>query len=133
MFITKKKPRKCNRHSKHLFPRVTLVKRSNLDVVMVMQVFDMDIHLILRGKKQSIFVLATESTTALQLTEAVHLIAQKSPDEMLLYLDDQVLEDNKCFHEYNLLNSTATVFGPATIGMAFKIGDEFEELETEDF
>ena len=46
---------------------------------------------MIRRKKTTIFMDAKESTTVLELKKMVQGIVKKSPDDMKLYKEDQVL------------------------------------------
>jgi len=91
----------------------------------------MDVFLMIRRKKTTIFMDAKESTTVSELKKMVQGITKKSPEDMKLYKDDQPLEDNKTLGDYGFTSSTARAQAPATVGLTFRQGDDgdFEELE----
>jgi transcription elongation factor B subunit 2 len=90
----------------------------------------MDVFLMIRRKKTTIFMDAKESTSVLELKRMVQGITKKSPDDMRLYKDEQSLEDNKNLGDYGFTSSTARAQAPATVGLSFRQDDgEYEPLE----
>jgi len=71
---------------------------------------------------------AKESTTVLELKKMLQGITKKSPEDIRLYKEEQPLEDNKNLGDCGFTSSTARAQAPATIGMTYKEGDEFEDL-----
>jgi len=91
----------------------------------------MDVFLMVRRKKTTIFLDAKESTTVLELKKMIEGITKKSPSEQQLYnKDDAVMDEEKSLADYGLTAALAKAQQPAEVGLAFK-GDEggWEELE----
>lgn len=91
----------------------------------------MDVFLMIRRKKTTIFMDAKESSTVMELKKMVQGITKKTPDDMKLFKEDVPLDDNKTLGDYGFTSSTARAQAPATVGLAFRTdGDgEFESLE----
>jgi len=91
----------------------------------------MDVFLMVRRKKTTIFLDAKESTTVLELKKMIEGITKKSPSEQQLYnKEDAVMDEEKSLSDYGLTAALAKAQQPAEVGLAFK-GDEggWEELE----
>jgi len=91
----------------------------------------MDVFLMVRRKKTTIFLDAKESTTVLELKKMIEGITKKAPSEQQLYnKDDSVMDEDKSLSDYGLTAAIAKAQQPAEVGLAFK-GDEggWEELE----
>jgi len=91
----------------------------------------MDVFLMVRRKKTTIFLDAKESSTVMDLKKMIEGITKKAPaDQQLFNKDDQVMEDDKTLADYNLTASNAKAQQPAEVGLAFR-GEEggWEELE----
>ncbi|XP_043110329.1 elongin-B-like [Puntigrus tetrazona] len=94
----------------------------------------MDVFLMIRRHKTTIFTEAKESTTVYELKQIVEGILKRSPEEQRLYKDEQPLEDNKTLGDCGFTNQTARPQAPATVGLAFRISDDaFETLQVESF
>ncbi|XP_077595470.1 elongin-B-like [Stigmatopora nigra] len=94
----------------------------------------MDVFLMIRRNKTTIFTDAKESTTVYELKRIVQGILKRPPEDQRLYKDDQLLEDSKTLGDSGFTNQTARPQAPATIGLAVRIGDEmFEQLQVESF
>jgi len=101
-------------------------KRSIPDIFITMDVF-----LMVRRKKTTIFLDAKESTTVLELKKMIEGITKKAPSEQQLYnKEDTVMDEDKSLSDYGLTAAIAKAQQPAEVGLAFK-GDEggWEELE----
>lgn len=91
----------------------------------------MDVFLMVRRKKTTIFLDAKETTTVLDLKRMIEGITKKSPTDQQIYnKDDIVMEDDKSLCDYGLTSSAAKAQQPAEVGLAFR-GDEggWEDLE----
>ncbi|XP_041501443.1 elongin-B-like [Microtus oregoni] len=88
----------------------------------------MDVFLIIRHHKTTIFTDTKESSTVFELKR----IVKRPPDEQRLYKDDQLLDDGKTVGECGFTRLTAGPQAPATVGLAFR-EDDFEALHTEPF
>ncbi|XP_010902131.1 elongin-B [Esox lucius] len=94
----------------------------------------MDVFLMIRRQKTTIFTDAKESTTVYELKRIVEGILKRAPEEQRLFKDDQLLEDCKTLGDCGFTNQTARPQAPGTVGLAFRIGDEmFEQLQLEAF
>ncbi|KAF4106756.1 elongin-B-like [Onychostoma macrolepis] len=94
----------------------------------------MDVFLMIRRHKTTIFTDAKESTTVYELKRIVEGILKRSPEEQRLYKDEQPLEDNKTLGDCGFTNQTARPQAPATVGLAFRISDDtFEHQQVEPF
>ncbi|XP_045404445.1 elongin-B-like [Lemur catta] len=93
----------------------------------------MDVFLMIRRHKTTIFTDAKESSTVLELKRIVEGILKRPPDEQRLYKDDQLLDDGKTLGECGFTSRTAGPQAPATVGLAFRADDAFEALRIEPF
>jgi len=91
----------------------------------------MDVFLMIRTKKTTIFLDAKENTTVLELKKMLQGICKHSPEDIQLMKEDQPLDDNKTIGDNGFTSSTARAQAPATIGMTFRkeADGEFEPLE----
>eukprot|EP00092_Neocalanus_flemingeri_P040038 GFUD01043608.1.p1 GENE.GFUD01043608.1~~GFUD01043608.1.p1 ORF type:complete len:120 (+),score=42.29 GFUD01043608.1:57-416(+) len=91
----------------------------------------MDVFLMVRRKKSTIFLDAKETTTVLDLKKMIEGITKKSPgDQQLFNKEDTVMDDDKSLNDYGLTSAVAKAQQPAEVGLAFR-GDEggWEEME----
>ncbi|KAG7277583.1 hypothetical protein CRUP_013901 [Coryphaenoides rupestris] len=94
----------------------------------------MDVFLMIRRQKTTIFTDAKESTTVYELKRIVEGILKRAPEDQRLYKDEQLLEDSKSLGDCGFTNQTARPQAPGTVGLAFRITDEmFEALQMESF
>nr|XP_003417709.3 elongin-B isoform X2 [Loxodonta africana] len=93
----------------------------------------MDVFLMIRRHKTTIFTDAKESSTVFELKRIVEGILKRPPEEQRLYKDDQLLEDAKTLGECGFTSQTARPQAPATVGLAFRADDTFEALRIEPF
>ncbi|XP_077645655.1 elongin-B isoform X1 [Lonchura striata] len=95
----------------------------------------MDVFLMIRRHKTTIFTEAKESSTVLELKRIVQGILHRPPHEQRLYKDDQLLEDSKTLGDCGFTSQTARPQAPATVGLALRSGAEesFEGLRIEPF
>ncbi|XP_015231438.1 elongin-B [Cyprinodon tularosa] len=94
----------------------------------------MDVFLMIRRHKTTIFTDAKECTTVYELKRIVEGILKRPPEDQRLYKDDQLLEDSKTLGDCGFTNQTARPQAPATVGLAFRVNDEmFEQLYIEAF
>lgn len=95
---------------------------------------EMDVFLMIRRHKTTIFTDAKESTTVYELKRIVEGILKRAPEEQRLYKDDMLLDDSKTLGDCGFTNQTARPQAPATIGLAFRLLDDaFEQLRVEPF
>jgi len=91
----------------------------------------MDVFLMVRRKKSTIFLDAKETTTVLDLKKMIEGITKKAPSDQQLYnKEDTVMDDEKSLNDYGLTSAVAKAQQPAEVGLAFR-GDEggWEEME----
>ncbi|MEE6515140.1 hypothetical protein FKM82_023633 [Ascaphus truei] len=94
----------------------------------------MDVFLMIRRHKTTIFTDAKESTTVYELKRIVEGILKRPPEEQRLYKDDQLLDDIKTLSDCGFTSQTARPQAPATVGLAFRSsGDSFEPLRVDSF
>uniref|UniRef100_A0A3B3CJE3 Elongin-B n=2 Tax=Oryzias melastigma TaxID=30732 RepID=A0A3B3CJE3_ORYME len=94
----------------------------------------MDVFLMIRRHKTTIFTDAKESTTVYELKRIVEGILKKPPEDQRLYKDDVLLNDTQTLGNCGFTNQTARPQAPATVGLAFRLGDDsFEQLRIEPF
>ncbi|KAL5017268.1 hypothetical protein ScPMuIL_006857 [Solemya velum] len=90
----------------------------------------MDVFLMIRRKKCTIFTDAKETTTIHELKKIIEGISKTRPEDQKLFKDDQPLDDNKSLGDCGFTCALARAMAPATIGLAFRgDGGEFEALE----
>ncbi|XP_063126027.1 elongin-B isoform X2 [Rattus norvegicus] len=82
----------------------------------------MDVFLMIRRHKTTIFTDAKESSTVFELKRIVEGILKRPPEEQRLYKDDQLLDDGKTLGECGFTSQTARPQAPATVGLAFRAG-----------
>ncbi|XP_042526128.1 elongin-B-like [Dipodomys spectabilis] len=93
----------------------------------------MDVFLMIRRHKTTIFTVAKESSTVFELKRIVEGILQRPPDKLRLYKDDQLLDDEKTLRECGFTSQTARPHVPATVGLAFLEDETVEALHIEPF
>ncbi|CAI9744454.1 elongation factor B, polypeptide 2 [Octopus vulgaris] len=90
----------------------------------------MDVFLMIRRKKCTIFTDVKENTTIYEVKKIVEGILKVPPENQRLFRDETALDDNKTLSDCGYTSSSARAQAPATIGLAFKAADgEFEALE----
>ena len=79
---------------------------------------------MIRHKKTTILLDATEETTVSQLKSTLEGIMKKPVDEQQLYKVDtkELLDDGRTLGDSGYKSSNAKAQEPATIGLRFKIG-----------
>ena len=95
---------------------------------------DSRIFLMVRRKKTTIFLDATETTTILQIKKMITGITQVAVTDQRLFHADEILDDDRCLSDYFITNNTAKAQSPAVIGLAFRDfnssePNSFEKLE----
>ncbi|XP_070583154.1 elongin-B isoform X4 [Erythrolamprus reginae] len=80
----------------------------------------MDVFLMIRRHKTTIFTDAKESSTVYELKRIVEGILKRPPEEQRLYKDEQLLEDSKTLGDCGFTSQTARPQAPATVGLAFR-------------
>ncbi|KAK9504789.1 hypothetical protein O3M35_008974 [Rhynocoris fuscipes] len=91
----------------------------------------MDVFLMIRRKKLSIFTDATDNTSVLELKRIIEGILKVPPENQQLYnKDNQIMDDDKTLQDYGMVSSVAKAQSPATVGLAIRMDNgEFEQLE----
>ncbi|TNN70064.1 Transcription elongation factor B polypeptide 2 [Liparis tanakae] len=94
----------------------------------------MDVFLMIRRHKTTIFTDAKESTTVYELKRIVEGILKRPPEDQKLYKDDVMLNDGQTLGNCGFTNQTARPQTPATVGLAFRLSDDsYEQLRVESF
>ena len=76
----------------------------------------MDVFLMVRRKKTTIFLDAKETTTVLELKKMIEGITKKVPHDQQLYnKDDAVMEEDKSLNDYGLTSAVAKAQQPAEV------------------
>ena len=91
----------------------------------------MDVFLMIRRKKMTVFLDAKESTTVAELKKMIEGITKTPPNQQRLFnRDDLVMEDEKSLADYGMTSTLAKAQTPAEVGLAF-MGEAgvFEDLE----
>ncbi|KAH6940092.1 hypothetical protein HPB50_024712 [Hyalomma asiaticum] len=91
----------------------------------------MDVFLIVRRKKTTIFLDAKETTSVHELKKMIAGITKVAPENQVLYKDDQCLDDEKVLADCGIKSSTAKPGTPAVLVLAFRdpLTGKFEPLE----
>lgn len=91
----------------------------------------MDVFLMIRRKKLTIFTDAKDTTTVLELKRMIEGILKMNPqDQQLFNKDNQLMEDEKALQDYGLTSTTAKAQSPAWLGLALRADNgDFEPLE----
>jgi len=80
----------------------------------------MDVFLMVRRKKTTIFIDAKEDTSVLELKRMIAGITKVMPEDQKLHRDREEMKDEKHIGDYGLNAGTAKPQLPATIGLVFK-------------
>ena len=92
----------------------------------------MDIYLTIRRKKTTIFIDSKESATLLEFKKSLAVLAKKSADEIKIYKDETLLEDNKTLKDQGVNSDNAKPQEPLTLYMQFKEDGQWEPFEKPD-
>ncbi|GLV31956.1 Elongin B [Carabus blaptoides fortunei] len=95
----------------------------------------MDVFLMIRRKKLTIFTDAKDTTSVSELKKMIEGILKVPPhDQQLFNKDNQMMEDDKTLQDYGLTSSTAKAQSPAAVGLALRSDSgDFEALELTPF
>ena len=93
----------------------------------------MDVFLMIRRGKTTIFTEAKESSTVFELKRVIQGILKRPPDEQRLYKDNQLLDDSRTLGECGFTSQTALPQAPVTVGLAFREDEAFEDVCIEPF
>jgi len=90
----------------------------------------MDIYMMIRRHKTTIFTDAKENTGVMELKKMLEGILKVTPENQRLLKDDNEMEDNKTLQECGLTSATAQAHKPATLVLCVRQEDgEFEAPE----
>ncbi|XP_055382913.1 elongin-B [Condylostylus longicornis] len=94
----------------------------------------MDVFLMIRRQKTTIFTDAKENTTVSELKRMIEGILKVKPSDQILYNKDNIpMEDEQTLLYYGITMSTAKAQAPAQLGLAIRLNNvatpEFECLE----
>lgn len=80
---------------------------------------------MIRRKKQTILLDATEETTVTQLKKTLEAILKRPPDEIQLYKMDtnEALDDTRTLGDCGYKSSNSKAQDPSQIGLRLKIGN----------
>ncbi|XP_014237650.1 elongin-B [Trichogramma pretiosum] len=95
----------------------------------------MDVFLMIRRKKMTIFTDAKENTTVLELKKIIEGILKIPPVNQQLFNKETILmAESKLLSDYGLSSTTAKAQCPAVIGLAVRQENgQFEPLEMTPF
>ncbi|XP_055300979.1 elongin-B isoform X2 [Sitodiplosis mosellana] len=91
----------------------------------------MDVFLMIRRKKTTIFTDAKDNTSVGELKKMIEGILKVHPqDQRLFNKNNEVMSDDKQLQDYGITISTARAQSPAQLGLALRLENgEFEELD----
>ncbi|KAL1508846.1 hypothetical protein ABEB36_003677 [Hypothenemus hampei] len=91
----------------------------------------MDVFLMIRRKKLTIFTDAKDTTSVLELKKIIEGILKIPPQNQQLFnKDNTIMEDSHMLQDYGLTSNTAKAQSPATVGLAIRDDNGvFEPLE----
>ncbi|KAK3919599.1 Elongin-B [Frankliniella fusca] len=91
----------------------------------------MDVYLMIRRKKLTIFTDAKESTTVLQLKKMIQGITKFAPENQQLFSkDNELMEDSKSLLDCGITANSAKAQSPAQVNLAVR--DESGQFESLD-
>ncbi|XP_071451025.1 elongin-B [Hetaerina americana] len=95
----------------------------------------MDVFLMIRRKKMTIFTDTKETTSVHELKKIIEGILKFAPENQQLFNKDNILmEDDKTLQDYGLTSVSAKAQCPAAVGLAIRQDNgEFESLELTPF
>ncbi|CAH1109334.1 unnamed protein product [Psylliodes chrysocephalus] len=91
----------------------------------------MDVFLMIRRKKLTIFTDAKDTTTVLELKKIIEGILKIPPQNQQLFNKEYtVMEDERQLQDYGLTSGSAKAQCPATVGLAIRDDNgDFEQLD----
>ncbi|CAG9808335.1 unnamed protein product [Chironomus riparius] len=90
----------------------------------------MDVFLMIRRKKTTIFTDAKDTTTVHELKKMIEGILKVPPkDQRLFSKDNTAMDDDKQLQDYGITQITSKAQQPAMLGLALRIDHDFEPLE----
>ncbi|KAF7994464.1 hypothetical protein HCN44_003936 [Aphidius gifuensis] len=95
----------------------------------------MDVFLMIRRKKMTIFTDAKDNTSVLELKKIIEGILKIAPDDQQLFnKESTVMADGKSLADYGLNAQTAKAQSPALVGLAVRMENgQFETLDITPF
>uniref|UniRef100_A0A6M2DU77 Elongin-B n=1 Tax=Xenopsylla cheopis TaxID=163159 RepID=A0A6M2DU77_XENCH len=95
----------------------------------------MDVFLMIRRKKLTIFTDCKDTTSVFELKKIIEGILKVPPANQLLFnKDNQQMSDDVMLQDYGLNSATAKAQSPAPIGLALRVETgEFETLDMTPF
>ncbi|KAK7087496.1 hypothetical protein V1264_021539 [Littorina saxatilis] len=93
----------------------------------------MDVFLMIRRDKTTIFTDAKETTPLIDVKRIIEGITKVPPENQRLFREDQPMtDDNKTLGDYGMNTNNAKAQDPATLGLVYKKDDgEWEPLHIE--
>ncbi|KAL5286620.1 TCEB2 family protein [Megaselia abdita] len=91
----------------------------------------MDVFLMIRRHKSTIFTDAKENTTVTELKKVIEGIIKFKPNDQLLYnRENSVMQDEQTLQECGITMASAKAQAPCQLGLALRTSSgEFEPLE----
>jgi len=91
----------------------------------------MDVFLMIRRRKTTIFTDAKENTSVAELKRMIEGILKVKPIDQRLYnQDNDLMEDEKTLQDYGITMASAKAQAPAQLGLSMKNEQgDFEALE----
>jgi len=93
----------------------------------------MDVFLMIRRNKTTIFLDAKENNTVYELKKMIEGILKFKPEDQQLFKDEEMIDDNKSLSDVGFTSQTARAQSPAEIGLAIKVDGSFEELKKQEY
>ncbi|XP_050071570.1 elongin-B [Anopheles maculipalpis] len=90
----------------------------------------MDVFMMIRRKKTTIFTDAKETTPVYELKKMIEGILKVPPRDQRLYnKDNMLMDDDKTLQDCGITVVTAKAQCPAQLGLAIRENGDFESLE----
>ncbi|RWS23623.1 RNA polymerase II transcription elongation factor-like protein [Leptotrombidium deliense] len=80
----------------------------------------MDVFLMVRRKKTTIFLDAKENTNVVELKKMIAGILKVATEDQRLYFNKELMDDHKCLSDYNLTASSAKAQSPAEVHLSLR-------------
>merc|ERR1712079_383320 len=82
----------------------------------------MDVFLMIRRKKTTMFLDAKENTTVGELKKMIEGITKQPPNQQRLYNhDDTLMDDDKTLADYGMTSTVAKAQTPSEVGLALMV------------
>uniref|UniRef100_U5ETG7 Elongin-B n=1 Tax=Corethrella appendiculata TaxID=1370023 RepID=U5ETG7_9DIPT len=89
----------------------------------------MDVFMMIRRKKTTIFTDAKDNTAVFELKKMIEGILKVPPRDQRLYKDNVLMDDEKALQDYGITMATAKAQCPAQLGLSVRVDGDFEQLE----